>query len=68
MYSCSPTLSQISLKIPLGKWFFKFWSRDYFSKRKFVFWPHFETQHFFNVLFADLWLFWVYTDMVQVPY
>ena len=34
MYLCSSTLSQISLKIRLGKWFFKFWSRDYFRETK----------------------------------
>ena len=29
---------------------------------------HFETKHFLIVLFADIWLFWVYTHMVQVSY
>ena len=33
-----------------------------------LFGRHFEMQHFLNVLFADLWLFEVYTDMVQVSY
>ena len=28
-----------------------------FAKRKFVFWPPFWNATFFNVLFADLWLF-----------
>ena len=39
-----------------------------FAKRKFVFGRHFETQHFLNVIFADLWLFYVYTGIVQVSY
>ena len=35
-------------KIQLGKWFFKFWSRDYFREMKIRFVAaHFETQHFF---------------------
>ena len=36
MYLGSPTLSQISLKIKIlsEKWFFKFWSRDYFRETK----------------------------------
>ena len=29
---------------------------------------HFETKHFSIVLFADTWLFWVCTHMVQVSY
>ena len=29
---------------------------------------HFETKNFVIVLFADIWLFWVYTHMVQVSY
>ena len=29
---------------------------------------HFETKHFLIVLFADIWLFWVHTHMVQVSY
>ena len=67
MYLCFPTLSMILLKIPLGKWFFKFWSRmTIFAKRKFG--RDFETEHFLNVLFADLWLFQGYTDIVHVLY
>ena len=54
MYSCSPTLIQMSLKIPLGQWFFKFWSRDYFIETKTRFLGRrFEMEHFFNVLFAE---------------
>ena len=60
MYLCSPTLSQISLKNPLKKCFFfsKFWSRDYFHEIKIRFLAAiFKTEHFLNVLFADLCLF-----------
>ena len=42
MYLCSVTLSQILLKNPLGKWFFKFWSRDNF-RENLSFGHHFET-------------------------
>ena len=38
-----------------------------FAKRKFFFWPPFGNDTFFNVLFADVYLF-LYTDMVQVLY
>ena len=34
MYSCSPTLSQISLKNSIGKVVFQIWSRDYFREMK----------------------------------
>ena len=38
--------------------FSKFWSRDCFRENENSFFGrHFETQHFLNVLFADLWLF-----------
>ena len=47
--------------------FFKFWSRDFFHEAKnFFFGLHFKTKHFLIVLFADIWLFWVYAHMVQV--
>ena len=42
-------------------WFFFFNFFSFFDR-------YFETEHFLNVLFADLWLFLVYTDMVQVSY
>ena len=49
--------------------FIKFRSRDYFRKTKIRFFGrYFETEHFLNVLCADLWSFYVYTDMVQVSY
>ena len=55
-------------KIPLGKSFSNFGRETFFTKRKFVFGFHFKTKHFLIVLFADIWLFWVYTHMVQVLY
>ena len=60
--NCEP---KCIVKILLGKWFLKFWSRDFFAKRKFVFGRHFKTKHSLIVLFADI-CFWVYTHMVQV--
>ena len=39
-----------------------------FAKWKFIFGRQFEPEHLLNVLFADLWLFQLYTDMVQVSY
>ena len=38
----------------------------YLQNENSFFGRHFETEHFLNVLFADLWLFWVYTNVVQV--
>ena len=69
MYSCSPTLNQISLKNSTGNVVFQILVTWLFSRNENSFFGrHFETQHFFNVLFADLWLFQVYTYMVQVSY
>ena len=59
MYLWSPTLSQISLKNFTGKelvvfqilvtWLLLRNENSFFGR-------HFETQHFLNVLVADLWL------------
>ena len=61
-------LSQLLLKNSSGKVVFKFSSSDYFRKIKNHFWPPFRNRAFLNVLFADLWLYWVYSDMVQILY
>ena len=56
-------------KIPLGKWFFKFWSHYFYRETKNLsFGCHFKTKHFLIVLYADIGLFWKYTHMVQVSY
>ena len=58
-------------KIPLGKWFFKFWPKMTRNKNR-VFGRHFETvQHFqffffFFFFFAELWFFIVHIYMVQI--
>ena len=39
-------------KIPLGKWFFKFWSYDYFCETKIRFWPPFWNRTEFLFLFC----------------
>ena len=39
-------------KIPLGKWFFKFWSHDFFAKQKFVYWPPFWNETFLDHSFC----------------
>ena len=46
------------MKTPLGKCFFRLWSRDYFRNlnENWSFDRHYETEHFVNVIFADLWL------------
>ena len=51
--------------------FSKFWSSDFFRKTKIHFFgSHFEMKHYLIILFSviKLWLFWVYTHMVQVLY
>ena len=58
MYSCSPTLSQISLENSIGKVVFQILVTWLFLQNENSFFGHhFEMQYFFNVLFADLWLF-----------
>ena len=57
IYSYSPTLSQLLLKNSFGKVFFpNFGHVTIFAKRNSFFGRNFETEDFFNALFADLWL------------
>ena len=51
MFSCSPTLSQISLKKSIGKVIFKFWSRDYFRETKILFWAAILKRNIFLMFF-----------------
>ena len=47
--------------------FSNFGHLTFFSRKEnSIFGQHFETKHFLIVLFADVWLFWVYTHMVQI--
>ena len=49
--------------------FFKFWSHDCFRETKIRFLAAIlKRKHVLIVLFADIWLFRVYTHMVQVSY
>ena len=51
MFSCSPTLSQISLKNSIGKVIFKFGSRDYFRETKIRFWAAILKRNIFLMFF-----------------
>ena len=68
MYSCSPTLSQISLKNSFGKVVFQILAKIKMMRSKNqLFGRHFETvQHFqfFFFFFAELCFFIVHTYMV----
>ena len=48
-----------------------FWAHDFIREtsrnENLFFGPNFETKHFLIVLFADIWLFWVYT-LMEVSY
>ena len=54
-------------KFLLGTWFFKFWSYDYFRKKKISFLAAILKRIIFFFFFFFL-LIYVYTDMVQVSY
>ena len=69
IYSCSPTLSQISLKNSSGKVVFQILAKIEMTRNKNrLFGRHFETvQHFiFFPFFSELWFFIVHTYMVQI--
>ena len=67
MYSCSPTLSQISLKNSFGKVVFKIFAKIEMTRNKNrLFDRHFETVQHFQIFFAELWFFIVHTYMVQI--
>ena len=55
MYSCSPTLSQISLKNSLGKVVFQILAKIEITRNKNrLFGRHFETVNIFIFFFAEL--------------
>ena len=65
IFSCSPTLSQISLKKLLGKWCFKFWPKSKWREiKKSVIWPPFCNGTIFS--FSELCFFIVNTYMFQI--
>ena len=68
MYSCSPTLSQISLKNSFGLVVFQILAKIEMTRNKNrLFGRHFETvQHFHFFFFAELWIFIAHTYMVQI--
>ena len=68
MYSCSPTLSQISLKNSFGKVVFQILAKIEMTRNKNrLFCRHFETVRHFNFcFFSKLWFFIVHTYMVQI--
>ena len=67
MYSCSPTLSQISLKNSFGKVVFQILAKiEMMRNKNRLNGRHFETVQHFRNLFAELWFFIVHTYMVQI--
>ena len=67
MYSCSPTLSQISLKNSFGKWVFQILAKIEMTQNKIrLFGRHFETEQHFQIFFPELWFFIVHTYIVQI--
>ena len=66
MYSCSPTLSQISLKNSFGKVFFQILAKiEMMRNKNRLFGCHSETVQRFHFFFAELWIFIAHTYMVQ---
>ena len=67
MYSCFPTLSQISLKNSFGKVVFQILAKIEMTQNKNrLFGRHFETVQHFQIFFAKLRFFIVHTYMVQI--
>ena len=67
MYSCSPTLSHISLKNSFGKVVFQILVKIEMTRNKNrLFGRHFETVKHFQIFFAELRIFIVHTCMVQI--
>ena len=67
MYSCSPTLNQISLKNSFGKVVFQILAKIEMTRNKNqLFGRHFKTVQHFQKFFAELWIFIVHTCMVQI--
>ena len=67
MYSCSLTLSQISLKNSFGKVVFQIFAKIEMTRNKnWLFGRHFETVQHFQIFFEELWFFTVRTYMVQI--
>ena len=61
MYSCSPTLSQISLKNSFGKVVFQILAKIEMTWNKnWLFGRHLETVQHFQFFFAELWIFIAY--------
>ena len=67
MYSCSATLSQISLKNSFGKVVFQILAKIKMTQNKNrLLGRHFETEQHCQFFFAELWFFVVHTYMVQI--
>ena len=67
MYSCSPTLSQISLKKSFGKVVFQILAKIEMTRNKNrLFGRHFETVQHFQFFFCRIEIFLVHTYMVQI--
>ena len=67
MYSCFPTLSQISFKNSFGKFVFQILAKiEMMRNKKRLFGRHFETVQHFQFFFAEFWFFIVHTYMVLI--
>ena len=67
MYSCFPTLSQISLKNSYGKVVFQILAKIEMTRNKNrLFGRHFEMVQHFQFFFAELWFLIAHTYMVQI--
>ena len=59
MYSCSPTLSQISLKNSFGKGVFQILAKIEMTRNKNrLFGHHFETEQHFQIFFSRIVIFY----------
>ena len=67
MYSCSPTMSQISLKNSFGKVVFQILAKIEMTQNKNrLFGRHFETVQHFQIFLQNCDFFIVHTYMVQI--
>ena len=66
MYSCSPILSQIHRKIPLGKWFFKFRPKSKWREIKIGYLTAILKRYNIFIFFSEFWFVIVHTYMVQI--
>ena len=57
IYWCSPTLSQISLKNPLEKWFLNFWPKSKWREIEIGYLAAILKQYIIFIFISELWFF-----------